>query len=214
MDVEKARHLLERLRARTETRGATAAEAEAAANLAAKIIERFGLQEENLEFVSTYRLSEKRREIWIMVLLQCVESKFKIKIFYCREIGQSMEIEFQGPEHVVRVARWLFLALYIDIRKRSWVAGKALGRKGSMLTKFRREFSEGAVVAIHDRMRTAQQPQLVEESPDSKSKSGCKARRSSLDFQAIKYGRQFGREVSLDTNAVGQAQFKLEHQRC
>jgi hypothetical protein len=209
MDREKARQLLDKLRMRTEARGATPAEAASAAALAAKIIERYGLNESNAaEVEHTHALDEKRFPRWAHVLGWAIEERFGCSGRYQWRVGQRAAIVFRGPEHLARVSCWLFAAIAKDLDQRSRRAGDTHGVSGTQLRKFRNEFRKAACWEVWRRMRPPRE-QLKGAPVESPKASPRRTRKkvsriSSDDWVAIEAGMLCGREISLDTDVIGE----------
>lgn len=240
MNREKAMEMLERLRMRTEDRGATPNEAAMAASLAEKIAKRYGLDLEAKQGQSRFTIKEKRLPKWAVVVCCAMEKRFKINGYFRHLGGQPAEITFKGPVHLTSVAAWLVRAIKIDLDKRSYVEARAMGLKSGELVRFRNQFRLSAAWEIGDRLnpepRVAPTSKQVKEAAEQAEEDAREMRRKyaemlrrmspaerEAEFQkvmrdqrAISNGRAFGKEVEIGTNAVGDqttTPLRLEHSK-
>ena len=220
-EIERAKALLERLRVRTEARGATPAEAAAAAELVDKICRRYGLDKPSDDRSSCDRpgkagqqLEEARCPGWVMNLALCVALRFRCECGYTWQIGERSTVIFTGEEHLASVAQWLFSAVYLDLRRRSHYAALAHDMKGPKRKHFRTVFCESASWEVVRRMRPPQKKPSMRELivaqaaadaiKDKPSRKPPKPKELSADdLIACLVGQKAGRDVSIDTNAVG-----------
>lgn len=230
MNIEKAKLLLEKLRVRTEGRGATTAEAIQAAELAEKIASRYGLDVNQTSTGSrTHRMKEKRFPKWANILLWGLDRRFDIVTRYATGGGIPVEVIFDGPEHLVKVATWLFKAIVKDLDKQSYLAARAMGCKGGDLVRFRNEFRTSACWRIYTRLNPPTEAELIEarkqadkaiENALKQDNSKCKrmkpwtqsdSRKAALKLKARKYGVKAGDEISIDTNVLPNHQQETLH---
>lgn len=227
MNKQKAKQILEKLRLRTESRGATPAEAETAARTAERIAKRYGLDIDPIDSEEFHELQTRRFQSWASNLGHCMGKRFGITGFSETVKGRPARIYFRGPEHLVSVAIWLFKAIESDLNKRSYVAARSQGYRGSGLTSFRNSFRESAVMKICERLfpeeiakARIEQQQTPSDGGEGESFEKWKARMKKLkpnqlkkvaerDLRAMKarkFGAECGAEIELGTNAVGDRQ--------
>lgn len=238
MNREKAMEMLERLRMRTEDRGATPNEAAMAASLAEKIAKRYGLDLDPKQGKSRFTIKEKRLPKWAAVVCVAMEKRFGVGGFFQHMQGKPAEITFTGPVHLTGVAAWLVRAIKIDLDKRSYVEARALGLKGGQLLRFRNQFRLSAAWEISDRLnpdhRVSPTSKQAKEAAEQAAGDAREMRRKYAemlrrmtpaereaefekvmrDQRAISNGRAFGKEVEIGTNAVGDQsgeRLRLEH---
>lgn len=232
--IEKAKSLLEKLRTRTIARGATAAEAAQAAELADRIIKRYGLDDIQVDQATESVLCEFKKipRFWYSVG-PAIADHFGVKVRYKRD-GPS--IVFIGKPHLASVAAWLFEAIKNDIDKQSYQAAKDNGLSGGKLRSFRNEFSRSAGGRVMVRMwKLKQSPETEVEVSQAardrwdaerrRDKERLKRRLGKMTFAqrraferketekgfADELGREFGEKISIDANAVrGQEVKRLE----
>ena len=209
-DIERAKRLLEKLLTRTQARGATVAEAETAAELAAKICQRYGLDADNVQCTTAEQDSDFGGKIprWASMLSHGFHKRFGVEVLRKTQYGRHV-IVFRGEEHVVRVAHWLYTAIVRDLDKLSRVSAEEHGLTGPALTKYRNHFRNSAAFAIWMRMDppppiTAEEMAKV----DAKIKRQLAKRKPAVpapfhDYVAMAAGDRVGRELSLSTAAVG-----------
>lgn len=221
--IDKAKELLDKLQSRTEARGATPAEAEQAAKLAERIAKRYGLNlNTDKVFESTYTTSQNTFPRWGRVLAMAMRERFGVESFVGTQKGQRAKVKFTGPEHLAAVAAWLYKAIELDIKKRSYCAAKAAALSGGELRSFRLEFSLGAVWQVYHRLNP---PEPVEELTltdedreridrycekwEAKEKkrlaklSRAQLKRESRQHLARLKGQKFGKEIPIGTDVVG-----------
>lgn len=212
MNRDQAKALLERLRMRTEARGATPAEAAQAAELAERIIRRYGLDRDAAATTEEqHELLERRWPPWATVLGMAIERRFALRGAMIRQRGERCRIAFTGPEHSCRVAVWLFRALEKDIRQSAERSAREAGRSGGDLVRWRNEFATAAAWSLFDRLnpidakRIKSRPCVVEESPPPRRKQrGRKVRRLTTEqMSAMLAGSLAGRGMAIDTNVIG-----------
>jgi len=215
IDTEKAKLILEKLRVRTEARGATAAEAVQAAQLAEKVARRYGLDINPIDGARSHIISEKRLPSWVKILLWAMDRKFGIQITYRYGLGRPVEIKFVGPDHLTNVAVWLFKAIRNDLDKQSYVAARAMGKKGGALVRFRNQFRVAAAWELHARLNPPPEAAIAEAEKRQASKSNQSRRKpknktmaqlqqEADDWKAMLYGTKAGKQISIDTNVLPQ----------
>ena len=221
MNLPKAKQLLERLRMRTESRGATPAEAVQAAELAERIAKRYGLDIETVGDVDRrYAIAEKRMPSWVNVLICALQIRFKIRAKYTVQTGKPVEIIFTGPDHLVGVSIWLFKAIRIDLHKRSTMAAGAMALKGGPMVRFKNQFKLNAVLEINRRLNPPEPTTITPEELEAwlekqnsrRKKNACKKtpkqrrkmlQRELYDMLAFEHGRKAGKQIEIDTNVIG-----------
>jgi hypothetical protein len=206
MNREQAVKLLERLRMRTEARGATAAEAAAAAELAEKIIQRYGL-DRNATATSTesHVLGQNRLPSYAAVLAQALIQRFKCDGDYLFVRGQRTIVRFHGPEHTCRVACWMFAAIIKDLDRLSAQYVHASGATGLRL---RNRFRLGAAWEVHWRLNPPAQRALAEATEKEtvrRRPRNCRRReiRDTAEWEAVRAGREAGQQIKLSTDVLG-----------
>lgn len=221
IERQKARRLLEMLRLRTQERGATASEAAQAAELAEKIMQRFGIgfKDENAAFRCT--MAQKRFPGWAKTLLSAVITRFEVRAEVATQKGKKVIVKFIGPEHRANVAAWLFVAIRSDLDKRSYMAAGAFGKKGPQLVRFRNRFRQSACFEIDRRLNPLPDCEPLSEEEVERIDRECKARFAKMnekqiaslveDAKARLHGTKFGQEVSIDTNVLP-SKNKSDHQ--
>lgn len=223
IDRERAKRLLRLLRLRTESRGATAAEAAASAELAAKLIDRYGLDASDSETVEDgVTLDQRRFPRWANVLAWSISDRFSVKGKYFTQVGQPSRVVFIGAEHRVGVACWLFLAVASDLRKRAARDSQQVGVSGSAKTVFQGEFLVAAAWEVYRRLNSDWRAKLAgplaqQAQQQAKPSRSRKVARRRSDNMAYCLGVLAGRQVSLETNALhsdssGQSPLCIEHQ--
>lgn len=218
MNREQAIKLLERLRVRTEARGATPAEAAQAAELAARIIERYKLDgDEQVRSSKGVETGQRGYSAWIMFLACAVRKKFSLESDIIRRYGERVLVRFTGPEHAVSVAIWLFRAIEIDMRRFSTEEATKLGMRGGTLVQFRNKFMETCAVAMFGRLNPptaaekAEVAQYVEDQSSRRRK--CKPKRLTklqhernvISMQAFRAGYDAAQKIQLSTDVVGRS---------
>jgi len=235
MNRDQAKQLLERLRMRTEARGATAAEAAQAADLAEKIIRRYGLDQETDPHApqqADVETGQRRVPVWAIALAMGIEKRFHVASYIRKHGEQRGNVVFEGPEHRVRVACWLFRAVATDLRRACDRSAREHGRAGPALVRFRNQYLSAAAWEVYERLnpervaemrrKIAEQAEQVArgERPPSKpvkfSKRALQAA-SRFDRDADRCGMAAGREVSIDANVLSEprqpaAVLAIEHQ--
>lgn len=211
MTPDDAVRLLDRLRMRTEARGATAAEAAAAAELAERIIERYGLDRD-----ATSRATEShvcgtaRMPSYAVVIAVGLCRRFNVEGDYSRQRGERCIVRFSGPEHTCRVACWLFAAVLQDLDKLSAQhVDSCLQRlnQGKRL-RLRNRFRTGAAWEIFRRLHPAGLKRGESQEADgSKSKRPRRRLRrpdrlTEDEYMAIVSGKIAGREIQLSTDVL------------
>lgn len=153
MNKQDAAKLLERLRLRTEARGATAAEAAAAAELAERIIQRYGLDRDSAAAGSeTHVLGQNRLPSYAAVLATAMTRRFGCSGDYTWSRGERCVVRFQGPEHACRVACWLFAAVVRDLDRMAAEHVATRQVKGAGSYRLRNRFRLGAAWEVHRRL--------------------------------------------------------------
>lgn len=213
MNREQAIDLLDKLRRRTEARGATPAEAAQAAELAERIIRRYGLDgSEQPASEQSREMLERRWPPWASVLAMAIERRFDVVGRYQRGGGEPCRIIFSGPEHRCRLACWLFVALAKDIRQESDREARQRGKSGPDLVRWRNDFRLTAAWELFDRLNVKVQPKLAaapggesNHAPPAKRKSRrSKVRRLTTEqMDAMLAGQKCGRSLPIDTNVLG-----------
>jgi hypothetical protein len=215
MKREQAIKLLERLRMRTEQRGATPAEAAQAAELAQKIIARFNLScEEQIEAAKCVETGQKQRGKWIELLGGALRKKFCLnRAEGIRTSAKNYLVRFQGPEHAVSVACWLFRAIELDMRKLAAFEAIKLDLKGADLVRFRSEFMYSCAARIYVLLNPwteeeqARFDAIMEEDDCKPSKpkklTALQLKQSLVAMQAARAGYHAAEQIKLGTDAVG-----------
>lgn len=224
-DVERAKSLLRKLQARTEARGATAAEAAAAAELAAKLIERYGLDQCEPETTSdSVEMRQKRFPSWAVVLGMAMSERFDVQAYYTRRTGDRSTCRFVGLEHRVRVACWLFRAVSTDLQKVVERDAERVGVTGSNKVVFRNEFLRSAAWEVYRRLHADWRDKLAgpiekheaRKRKTRKTRTRRLAKREAHSDLAFFLGRQAGNQVSLSTDVLAeparQPALCIEHQ--
>lgn len=214
MTREQAIELLEKLRRRTESRGATPAEAAQAAELAERIIARYGLDAAATESCEhEEELAERRWPPYASILGMAIEKRFGLSGRMVRQPGEPCRILFIGPEHHCRVACWLFGALARDIRSRAERSARENGLSGPALVRWRNEFSTSAAWRLFDRLSPEAakaieaRPCVVDDSPPPRKQRRHKVRRlTKVQMAAMIAGFEAGRVMSIDTNVIAEPQ--------
>lgn len=220
MDLARAKKLLEMLRRRTEERGATPAEAAQAAELAEKIIHRYGLDEavQQTDHAAGVELRDKRLPGWAQTLALAIKTRFKLEASTHVRTGKPAAVSFHGPEHAVRVAVWLYAAIAKDLDCRAHWEARVLNRRGPALVTFRNQFRQSAAFEVNKRLnpevhrRAAEEVAAMMEAAAAKRKNRparkCKQSATDLDrlrrfdCEAYEAGIRAGQEVSIDTNVL------------
>lgn len=206
---ERAERLLARLRMRTEARGATAAEAAAAAELAERIIQRYGLDRQAAcaDATETHQMPYKRMPGWACVLAMGICKYFGCEGQYTRQRGQRTSVIFHGQEHRVAVAAWLFAAVAKDLDARAVSEQRSLGKVQCSL-RWRNKFRLAAAWEVYGRMLPVQQ--LAEEVKSAKRQVPVRRWRNRRELSALMEdnfamvcGARCGREIDLNTNVLG-----------
>lgn len=229
---KKARRLLEMLRMRTEARGATPAEAAQAANLAEKLIKRFGLQSDGKAKQET-ELDSKVFPTWARVLAWGICDRFELEGQYTRQKGKRAAAIFLGAEHNASVGCWLFDAVATDLQRSACNDARAAGLKGARLVVFRNAFLRAAAWEVYRRLNAkqierrrieAEQSAAAEgdtHEPRRKAKkkprslSKADQRAEQIRTAAMLSGIKAGREVAISADVIGDDSetLALEHAR-
>ena len=219
-DKDKAKDLWRKLLTRTTDRGATPAEAMQAADLAARMAEKYGFDQSQKTFNAAVKPKLKSLPDWHRSLSFAIVKRFAIS-----KRHNGAKTIFQGPEHLASVAAWLFAAVVSDINKQSRRAGVCQGYSGNGLRYFRIQFSEMAVHQLKYRL----QPGFAEEMEsyrDQFRESGYfksekwKKRARKIErienkyADAISAGIKCGDEIPIDTNVVGGKEVRRIEQHC
>lgn len=209
---EKALRLLERLRLRTEARGATAAEAAQAAELAERIVLRYGLdQGQGQGQPESQRACEVggRTPQWATILGWAIEKRLACRVKHRRGGGLPRAVVFCGEEHRVRVAQWLFLAIAKDLHRLADDAAAEHQFCGADRTSFKAKFRTTAAWQIHFRMNPPPQLsqadllRIEQESAKRRARRKRDALYSPVAEAAFYGGIKAGSEIEIGTNAVG-----------
>jgi hypothetical protein len=208
MDREKAIRLLEMLRRRTEARGATAAEAAQAAELASKIAERYGLDKSNFDSVQRVgvELGQKQMPRWGIVLALAIAKRFKLQSHYIAQRGLSAKVVFSGPEHLVGVACWLFRAIEIDMRRAVDREMALSAICGSDRVRFRNEFCKSCVWAVYRRLIPVTTEVATKQNATCVERKATKKKHklpSKRDVDAWLSGTATGETIRLSTDVLG-----------
>lgn len=221
--IEKAKILLDKLRTRTVARGATAAEAQQAAELAEKIIARYGLHETKTEdCLESVSCGFKKIPIWWIIVGHAIARRFGVK---SRFRDRDRAASFFGPPHLASVAAWLFRAIKDDIDKNSYQSAKEAGFSGGKLRSFRVAFSLSAACRVSDRIEPIPIKDIVVTKADEERWEKQRLRRqrnkqrrlasmtidqrreiqkkNDLKKLSREIGSKFGNEIPIETNAVG-----------
>lgn len=210
MSIQKAKRLLDRLRVRTEARGA-AAEAAQAAEFAERIAKRYGLGVGDVPDETSHMMREKRLPKWANVLLWAIDERFGITTKYKTGGGRPVEVVFTGPEHLTGVAVWLFKAIRKDLDDKSFIAAGAMGKVGGDRIRFRNQFRLAAAWQLHERLNPPP-PQTKEQIAETKAKVEQEVKKIldkpggivkfCDDAFARKYGAECGRKIAIDTSVL------------
>ena len=229
IDRERAKRLLRLLQMRTEARGATAAEAAASAELAAKLIDRYGLDASDSETAEDgVTMDQRRFPRWANVLAWSICDRFSVEGKYITQRGQASRVVFLGHEHRVSVACWLFRAVATDLRKAAAADSQRCGVSGAAKTAFQGEFLLAAAWEVYRRLNSDWRAKLAgplakqaereaqQQSKPARSRKVAR-RRNRSDNMASVLGLLAGRQVNLQTNALSsdgtvQPPLCLDHQ--
>ena len=206
MDRAKAKRLLKMLQERTEQRGATAAEAAQAAELAAKIIERYGLDAESTEkFIMSAELGEGQWRRWATLLGAGIARRFSIEVGRWKTPrGVKSRVQFSGPEHQVRVAVWLFRAVEKDMRRMADAAAIARDLSGPEKLSFKNEFMLSAAWCVHTRLNPPTEAELTEywEAQRGEDRSRRSKHYEPKNADAFLAGAKAGEAIKLDAGVL------------
>jgi hypothetical protein len=212
MNREQAQELLEKLRRRTEERGATPAEAAQAAELAEKIIQRYHLDTQtNQTSEAETTFGENRMPRWAHILCWAIQRRMHCEGGYWNQVRRPVVIVFRGEEHRTRVAAWLFKAIAGDLEKRSRSAAEKLGFRGSQSVRYRNRFKVGAAWELYRRMvpmppKPPENASTRAESPEKPSRRRRAPRPMSAaqfaEFMYYQDGAEAGREISISTDVM------------
>ena len=214
MNIEKAKRYLEKLRAWTEARGATASEAVQAAELAEKIAERYGLDaSEDADIEARIQLRYRRCPKWCVVLASAIGVRFQVEACGLRGGGLPCEVMFVGAPHRANVAAWLFRSVRNEIERSAVMAAGANDMRGGDLVRFRNQFCYVAALKIHSRLNPVSDARKLElqrqvekenERPSRRRRSAKSLAKQSkpFDMTAHRLGMEAGKAVPLDDNAL------------
>ena len=213
MNRARAIKLLEMLRLRTEARGATPAEAAQAAELAEKLIKRYGIDERagQTDGVASMQLECKVIPWWAKLLAFGIERRFQLQDgTYERRVGVRAVVTFRGEQHIASVAAWLFRAVANDLVTRATREARRHQLSGGDLVSFRNKFCQSAALEVYERLNPpTEQQRIAAQAELDASESRCSRRPpkplSPIEMQAMMAGSEAGRDVSIATNAVGRA---------
>lgn len=210
MTPDDAARLLDRLRMRTEARGATAAEAAAAAELAERIIKRYSLDRDATgRAIESHVCGTARMPSYAVVIAIGLCRRFGVEGDYSRQRGERCIVRFWGPEHTCRVACWLFAAVLKDLDKLSAQHVDSCRQRlnqGKRL-RLRNRFRTGAAWEIFRRLNPASKRGESQEADGSKSKRPRRRLRrpdrlTEDEYMAIVAGQIAGREIQLSTDVL------------
>lgn len=216
MDRDKAARLLDMLRMRTEARGATPAEAAQAAELAAKIIQRYGLDDTcgKRPTQSALECGQKKRAAWIITLASAIGRRFDLNAELATCTGRNAIVRFIGPEHRVNVALWLFRAIEKDMRRMVSAECSRRGLKGGRLVRFRNQYFDSFTLTIWARLDPRSPEQIeadakrirdqLQEHPRQQPTRALKrfSQMDDLDWQASRAGGAAAESISLSTSVI------------
>ena len=207
MNQDDAKRLLERLRLRTESRGATAAEAAAAAELAERIIRRYGLDRHSAATVTgSFVFGQNKLPSYAAVLATGIVRRFGCEGDYRWARGERCVVRFRGPEHACRVASWLFAAVVKDLDAMAMRHVTERKVSGAVALRLRNRFRLGAAWEVYRRLNAEQ---LLETNGVGPSKASRTRRRRSrvirdpAEWEAIEAGQAAGRQIQLSTDVLG-----------
>ena len=222
----KAMRMLEMLRVRTESRGATPAEAEQAAIMVDRICNRYGIDPKEVSSSEAYfKMPTNKFPSRSYSIARCVISRMGIEHSILQRTGHSSWVKFSGPEHLVSVACWLFHAIVNDIANRSQDACQNTGLNRVDNRAFREKFRMSAAFAVQDRLapevrveinisaEDLQKERDFMERCDQREKARLKKmtrserrehkKKQQLERRALLLGVKCGMQVEIGTNAVG-----------
>lgn len=216
--IERIRKLL----VRRENRGATPAEAAQAIELVCKLLKKHGLDieevqaSEDREHDESVQHRTKTVRDWALSLASYIADHFGCSM-YRKNHHRGCVFLFRGPEHLATVCKWLYLAVANDLYHAGTRSARKASCRGGKITAHRNQFCEAATHQIWKRLNPQEAADLEEEVKreiEAMEKDGKHAtlsrRNRQLAKQYARYadayssGRQFGQQVSLNTNAVGQ----------
>lgn len=217
MDREKAARLLEMLRMRTEQRGATPAEAAQASDLAAKIIERYGLDahgspaSDNAE--RGVECGQKSYADWIDTLAFAIRRRFDLRTSVQAQTGKNVTVRFIGPEHRAKIACWLFRAIEKDMRRMARRECSYRDLTGGAMVRFRNQYFDSFTMTIWERLdpRTPEQKAAAKKEfddyvaklpPSKPRKTPYVPAMSSQDWAAYDAGHAAAGTVKLGTDVL------------
>lgn len=216
MNQDQARRLLERLRLRTESRGATPGEAAASAELAERIIRRYGLDDVagDGSHRETYELDCNRMPGWAQHLGWAICQRFRVEAKYTRQNGERAKVWFEGPEHAAGVACWLFSAVIADLNRRAETSAEKAGTVGSEKLRWKNRFRLAAAVEVNHRLNPAERIRqgliiagaIVQERERPRAKKIRNQRQLKRHLQeqtAYWLGALAGKELQLSTDVIG-----------
>jgi Protein of unknown function (DUF2786) len=138
------------LKAKTAASGCTEAEALAAAEMAAKLMEQHGLSETEIEFVSQTVSAAKALPRWQRWLLNGISKVTNTSVISIS--GKARELDFAGKEHSVAIAIYLrdvlTRAVNAEIRRLRESPGYRRLRKQSSKTAMVNSFAAGMISRI------------------------------------------------------------------
>jgi hypothetical protein len=218
MDREKAARLLDMLRMRTEERGATPAEAAQAADLASKIIDRYGLDEATCgnagKSESAVECGQKAYSDWINTLASAICQRFELTAKVVTRTGRNAIVRFVGPEHRVRVALWLFRAIEKDMRRMAAAECSRRDLSGGKMVRFRNQYFDSFSLTIWSRLdpRTPEQIEAahkelrerLEKLPKPIRPCNIKhySHMNELDWEASRAGDAAAESIELGTDVL------------
>jgi hypothetical protein len=211
---EQARQLLDRLRMRTEQRGATAGEAAAAATLAERIIRRYGLDDYRGGGTSreSHVMGCNRLPSWAACLAAGICHRFGCTGQYTRCRGERTTVVFEGAEHAVRVACWLFGAVVKDLDRLARSAALEAQVVGGDGVRWKNRFRLGAAIEVSARLnpvplrdmtRRADECEEGPRKPVKPIRNKRELLRAIQEQTAYAAGAEAGRRLQLETAVIG-----------